>query len=136
VRRSYAWQVLATVVLFTVVEVGLRVRTLPVLADRLGVRLSSATRPATPPTSLPRWALGPVRSAAAVGRRWPVGPEGSCLREALVLARRLRALDPEVVLGVRKVDGGAVQAHAWVVVRGGSLDPTAGTFVQLPVAER
>lgn len=114
------------------VEVGLHTVGLRRTARLLGVGLSRRQAPTDPPPLLPAWTRRRIRTATRVTQRSPYGPEGKCLRTALVQGQRLRTLSPELVLGVRRVDG-AVLAHAWLQVAGGSLDPTAAEHSQLPV---
>lgn len=98
------------------------------------MRLSREAQPVALPALLPRWTRVPLAAADVVTRHWPVGPEGMCLRRCLVAGQRLRGLDPVLVLGVRRGPE-RIEAHAWLVVLGGSLDPTASDFAQLPVPE-
>ena len=111
------------------VEFSLRLRSLPATARTLGVRLGAGDAPTTTPSVLPWWTQTRLDAAVAVLRHWPVPPDKACLRRALVVAHRLRSLDPEVVIGVRRDQ--QLSAHAWVVVAGGSLDPSASAFTQL-----
>ena len=112
------------------VEIGVRTTPLPRLARTLGVTLSNGHAPLTPPSVLPRWVEPRLDAVARVLQRWPVPYEAACLRRALVTGQRLRKLDPELVIGVRRVDG-RLQAHAWLSVCGGGLDPSAGSFSAL-----
>jgi len=63
-----------------------------------------------------------ARLAAIAGRRGPV--QASCLRQSLVLHGwlRRRGLNPEIVIGVRRDGGAALDAHAWIELDGISLD--------------
>lgn len=92
---------------------------------------------ASPPTSpLPLERIGWLMNVA---RRYaPV--RMTCLKEALVLARMLRAegVDATVKIGVARHDG-HLRAHAWVEHRGQILfgSPDAGTYAPLvAVTER
>ena len=102
-----------------VVELGLRFLSLPVLARVLGVALKAA------PARLAARRAGfdltdrqrhTVHLARRLMRHWPWGA-GTCLRQSLVIAHLLRALEPTLRLGVRREDG-IVEAHAWVEVPG------------------
>lgn len=112
------------------VEIGVRMVPLPRLARWLGVRLSEGNVPVTPPPVLPYWVAPRLDAVARVLQRWPVPYEQACLRHSLVTGQRLRSLDPELVIGVRRVDG-SLTAHAWLAVCGGGLDPSAGSFSAL-----
>lgn len=115
-----------------VVEVGLATTTLPRLARLLGVRLVGddgddgrrLVRAASPRDWYRRRRIAVDR----VMRSWPFGD--TCLRRALVLGHRIRPLRPVLVIGVRH-DEGALAAHAWLVVGGVTLDPTASLYAPL-----
>lgn len=132
IRKTEAWETVLCGGLVCFVEVGLRLLHLPTLARLLGLRLSAVELPADPPVLMPRWTQRCLNAAERVTAHWPAGPEGKCLRRALVAGNRLRSLQPEVVIGVRSGHDG-LQAHAWLVVCGGALDPSAHAFSQLPV---
>lgn len=112
-----------------VVEVGLRVTTLPRLASRLGIQVAddAGHTPGTDAIALPRWTRRRVRAAERVLARWPFG--NTCLRQCLVTGQRLRRLDPVLRIGVRVEDDGSLLAHSWLEVDGVSIDPSAGTFL-------
>jgi hypothetical protein len=111
------------------VEVGLRVATLPTVAARLGVRLElDAVDQAHRTAVLPRWTAPTLRATDRVMRHWPWGD--TCLRRSLVLGHRLRRLSPVLRLGVRSGDE-RPEAHAWLELSGGTLDPDAATFEPL-----
>lgn len=129
-RATAGYETAVCLLVALVVECGLRTMTLPTLARMLGVRLSDRPLPHEPPPLLPRWTQRWLVATERVTSRWPVGPEGTCLRTALVAGNRLRSLHPQLVLGVRRSPDG-VAAHAWLVVAGGSLDPSAHQFRQL-----
>ncbi|MEQ6902459.1 lasso peptide biosynthesis B2 protein [Nocardioides sp. YIM 152588] len=130
---------MAVVVVAAVVEVGLRVTTLPRLARLLGVSLKLGDRVAAPgrPTigALPPRAAMQVRMTQRVLRRSPFG--STCLRQALVSGQRIRRLGPVLHIGVAKI-GGEVRAHAWLVVGGRVIDPDFGAVpyrALIPVRE-
>lgn len=119
---------LAALAVAVVVEVGLRVTTLPRLAGFLGTPLAVArngapdTMPRSGPLALSPQAKRQVRATRRVMRRWPFGD--TCLRQALVSGQRLRRLHPSLHVGVAKIDG-EIRAHAWLTIDGGILDPLA-----------
>lgn len=129
-RRTEAWETILCAGLLVVAEIGLRVLTLPRLAGLMRVGLSHAQVPVAAPALMPHWTKRCLSATHRVTRRWPAGPDGKCLRAALVAGNRLRSLDPQLVIGVRR-GADRLQAHAWLVVCGGSLDPTADDFVQM-----
>jgi len=101
-----------------------------VSVTRLLPRTAAAT-PTNPPLPLARigWLL-------EVARRYsPL--RSTCLKDALVLARMLRAegIDAAVKIGVARGDGG-LRAHAWVEHRGAPLLQSAdgGTYTALLAA--
>ncbi|MGC4154999.1 MAG: lasso peptide biosynthesis B2 protein [Propionicimonas sp.] len=117
---------LAALAVAVVVEIGLRVTTLPKLARWLGTPLSvgeqGAVMPRSGPLTLTPHAKRQVRATRRVMRHWPFGD--TCLRQALVSGQRLRRLDPALHVGVAKIDG-EIRAHAWLTIAGGILDPLA-----------
>lgn len=122
-------QVVLAAVTLVVVEAGLRLTTLPRLARVLGIRLGSHDE-APVAAGLP--AAWIERRRVAVGRVCRHSPFGdTCLRRALVLGRRIRRLQPTLVIGVRRDEDGAVAAHAWLVVDGATLDPAAAAYAAL-----
>lgn len=135
IRLPWRTQVRAlhVVALAVVVEVGLRLLSLPRLARALGVRLETDAAPSDPREEVP---APPTVDAChreldvvvRVMRHWP--SERICLRRALVLGRLLRERRPLLRLGVARDDGGLV-AHAWIEVDGIRLDPGEDRFVPL-----
>jgi hypothetical protein len=112
------------------IELGLRVTTLPRLASWLGVPLDTGRRGVPTPPEVTAARLTPSQQArvAAIGavyRRWPFGD--TCLRRALADGHTLRSRSPVLRVGVTRRDG-AVLAHAWIEFDGMSLgsDPAAG----------
>lgn len=114
-----------------VVEIGLRTTTLPRLARLMGTPLSVAESDggATEPTKadeaqerfvLPESAQRQVRATLRILRHWPF--RDTCLRQALISGQRMRRHGPRLHVGVAKVDG-ELRAHAWLVIRGGVVDP-------------
>jgi hypothetical protein len=118
-----------------VVEVGLRLSTLPRLTRLLGIRLAEdcdSTQQldlAFPPCLPMAWIRRRALAVNRVLRHWPFGD--TCLRRALVLGQRIRRLDPTLLIGVRHDDSGALAAHAWLVVAGVTLDPFATQYEEL-----
>jgi hypothetical protein len=132
--------VLAALGVAIVVEIGLRVTTLPRLARILGVPLGTedperADAPVTvesPPTlALPPAARRQVRATRLALRHWPFGD--TCLRQALVSGQRLRRLHPTLHVGVAKV-GSEVRAHAWIMLGGVVIDPLRAASSYLSLA--
>ncbi len=133
-------------VLFAYSEWLVRRYSLPVAAQRMRVTMSAGeqrlpdagtttgTRGATavPAGRLPRWAMRRVRGVERVGRWWPLGRSGPCLRSSLVVGRRLEPLRPVLCLGVRR-DRAGLRAHAWVHVAGIDLDLDPGDWAPLPI---
>ncbi len=136
-RRLADPQLIAAACIALAVEIGLRVSTVPRLAEVLGIRLGVYSQLDPPRTAaasrLPVAWMAP-RSVAVrrLFTRWPFGD--TCLRRALVLGQRLRRLDPVLVIGVRHDDGGRLAAHAWLVVDGVALDPLAAQYLPLQEA--
>jgi len=123
--------VLASLMVASVVEIGLRTLRLPRLARSLGVPLSLGESGPMPPggyLKLSPRSLLRMRASARVMRHWPFGD--TCLRNALVTGQRLRRLDPILRVGVAK-DHGVVRAHAWLEISGVSLDPGAPSVFSL-----
>lgn len=117
-------------VVAAVVEVGLKVTTLPKLAGWLGVPLdtrgpgTAAETMSGPRTAtLPARAALQVRATRRVLRHWPFGD--TCLRQALISGQRLRRMHPALHVGVAKIDD-EIKAHAWLVIHGVVLDPLRG----------
>ena len=108
------------------VDIALRLVSVPRLLPR-----TAAATPTNPPLPLARigWLL-------EVARRYSPLPS-TCLKDALVLARMLRAegIDAAVRIGVARGDGG-LRAHAWVEHRGAPLLQSAdgGTYTALLAA--
>jgi hypothetical protein len=115
---------LAALLMAILVEVGLRVTTLPRLARLLGVPLalgeSDPAADAAHASPLPPRAVNRLLAVRRVLRHWPFGD--TCLRHALVGGGRLRRLDPSLVVGVARIDG-EVRAHSWLLVNGTIVDP-------------
>jgi hypothetical protein len=119
-----------------IVEIGLRVTTLPTLARVVSVPLvmddttsaSLSGGEAMDLCNLPRVSIERAQAARAVVRRWPFGD--SCLRRALVIGHVLRLHQPRLEVGVRR-ERGIVSAHAWLIIDGRPLDPEAVSFVAL-----
>lgn len=114
------------------VEIGLRVTTLPKLTRLLGVPLDPAMTGhddtmRSSATTLTESDLRRVRSTQRVLRRWPFGD--TCLRQALVSGVLLRHHKPVLHVGVARIDG-EIKAHAWLAIGSGILDPltAAGSY--------
>jgi len=119
---------LQVVLLFAVVEIGLRTVALPQLCARLHIRFGTpptAHRQRAPTAS--RWTATEALAAVRyVSERWPWGD--TCLRKCLVLGTLLRRAEPTLVLGVRKSTDGDFGAHAWLEFNGVSIDGMSAEF--------
>lgn len=122
--RHDLWLAARAAVVAVLVEVGLRIATLPTVARLLGVTLETGRPEAEVyhPGALPMDVVRRVDVAWRLLRHRPFN--GTCLRRALVGAWAIREQSHVVRIGVRKVSGG-IAAHAWLVVDGVSLDPDA-----------
>lgn len=125
--------VVAALALACAVEVWLRTLSLPRTARLVGAPLRNTRSPTTPQLHGAR--LGPrgrrqARAVQRVMRHWPFGD--TCLRHALVAGHRLRRFDPELVVGVTKIDG-QVRAHAWLEFDTGRYDPLRVAQAYLPL---
>lgn len=114
------------------VEIGIATTTVPRLARLLGVAITGSDEPA--PSAVPAdfplaWIRHRSGEVNRVLGRWPFGD--TCLRRALALGHRIRRLDPVLVIGVRHDEHGQIAAHAWLVVRGVTLDPQAARFLPM-----
>ena len=115
------------------VEVGLRTLSLPRMARLVGAPLRSTESPTAPQVRGARLGTRGRRQARAVQRvmrHWPFGD--TCLRHALVAGHRLRRFDPELVVGVAKIDG-EIRAHAWLEFDTGLYDPLHAAQDYLPL---
>jgi hypothetical protein len=125
-RSAAAWVVLI------LVEVGLRVLPLRIVARIAGVRLleeGSGTGASLGSVELPWWAGERVAAAHRVVARWP--HEGPCLRRGLVAGALLRRFDPVLRLGVARSGSGRLAAHAWIEVGGATFDATTTGYAPL-----
>ncbi len=132
VQRAFDRQFLAALAVAFVVEVGLSLSTLPRLTKLLGIRLAgdSDDDPTGQATDVsPEWFGRRNAAVHRVFRHWPFGD--TCLRRALVLAQRIRRLDPVLVIGVRHDEHGKLAAHAWLTVGGVALDTLAEQYAPL-----
>ena len=107
------------------VEAGLKAMSLPRLANLMGVPLAlnrSAGVGNIDQLLLSQMERELLDSAWRMLRHRPF--KGTCLRRALIGGHILRRHKPTLLIGVAKSDG-QVRAHAWVELRGISLDPDA-----------
>ena len=108
-------------------EAGLRLLSLPRLADLMGVPLtldrSSAPIGELTELSITHAETELLDSAWRILRHRPFN--GTCLRRALIGGHVLRHHNPRLRIGVAK-SCGQIGAHAWVEIGGISLDPDAG----------
>ena len=63
----------------------------------------------------------------SIGRRWPFGPQGGCLRKSLVAAHVVRQHHPCIRIAVGSDARRGLSAHSWVEVDGSALT-APGTF--------
>lgn len=132
IRQGLHPRHVTVIAMAVMVETGLRTMTLPRLTTLLRVRLSTDQEPPSndgpvDPKTFPRVRSSRYgRAIDRVLRRWPFGD--TCLRRALLLGFFLRRHDPSLVIGVRRDDAGRIAAHAWVVVAGVTLDPSAAQY--------
>ncbi len=114
-RVASAFGLLPTLVVVAVVEVCLRLLSLPASARLLGVRLvfDGGARPVSSDVD-PRVEARAARVERALSR-WPWG--STCLRRALALGALTRSHRPVLHVGVLPTRG-AVRAHAWLEVSG------------------
>jgi hypothetical protein len=117
------------------VELLLRVTTVERLASRLGVPVQlrvpvdEQVRLAKPYV-LGRYANITSRAVQRAYRHWPVRRDRQCLRICLVLGFLLRRRRPTMRFGVHR-RGGAVVAHAWLVIDGHVIDPEMRRYFRL-----
>lgn len=129
----------AALLLALLVEVGLRLTTLPRLARMMATPLvqpdAQQLLALGGPRPLPNWAKQRVRSTQRTLRHWPFGD--TCLRQALVSGFLLRRLNPVLQVGVAKIDG-EFRAHAWLIVNGAVVDPrfAASSYQALRIPPR
>jgi hypothetical protein len=129
------------VALAVLVEAGLKLIPLPRLANLMGVPLGlnqlheqvDNIDDQLPLNKIERELLD---SAWRILRHRPF--KGTCLRRALIGGHVLRRHKPKLRIGVAK-SAGQVKAHAWVELKGISLDPDAHlayAVLQSPMADR
>lgn len=128
-RQRY--DLVVTLALAVVVEVGIRVLPLPTLTGLLRVPLQTDARDdeqTEQSLALDSRSRRRLQIISRVMRHWPF--DEKCLRRSLVAAVRIRHVNPSLVIGVAIKDG-EIKAHAWLRVRGVDLDPIASSFGQL-----
>lgn len=128
--RTLRWadwrELVTTVLLVPVVEVGVRRIPLPRLTGRIGIRLEcEGSTPSVDVERLPQWARRRAMLASCAFAHLPV--RVTCLRRSLIVGQRLRALQPSLCLGAERVDG-RLEAHAWLEVGGVRLDTSARRY--------
>jgi hypothetical protein len=126
--RRMAAETVQVILAATLVEVGLRFRRLPSVAEWCGVRLDliSSTAAGPPAIALPARTRWQLRVVDLVMRHWPFGD--TCLRRCLVLGSRLRRLHPVLRIGVALNADGSFRAHSWLEVGGQVLDSDVSAF--------
>ena len=123
-RRRIGWRDLfdaaAAAVRLAAVEIGLRMRPVPDVAQRAGAPLDLT--PAVAPTN-GATALSEAESRKLVAVRWVARRlpfDDTCLRRSLAMGHVLRSRGPRLRIGVRRLDG-RVLAHAWLELDDGVL---------------
>ena len=77
-----------------------------------------------------------------VAQRWPLAPQGACLRHSLSAAHVLRSRRPRLRLSVGRTSPGDIAAHAWIEVDGtavtdpGDFEPLARRPKPVPGAKQ
>jgi hypothetical protein len=121
---------LRAVLLFSAIEVIVRITDLPRAARWLGTRLEFSERP--PGGELHALDIDPAKRRSLVmlgrvARHWPFGPRGACLRLSLAAATVLRSRAPTLRLAIGPSPSIEVTAHAWLEVDGIAVtDPGRG----------
>jgi hypothetical protein len=110
-----------SVALLTAGEVSLRLADLPRVAGWFGAALEFTD--SDPGRSVELLGLSTserrrLAVLARIARRWPLAPQGACLRHSLAAAYIVRARDPRLRIAVGAQRPGEVTAHAWVEVDG------------------
>jgi hypothetical protein len=117
-------------VLFLLAELGLRIVPARELARRMGVPLALNDGPVADPSEASSLVLTRLerRRIIMVRRlsRGIYGSERGCLRRALVLGWLLRHRRPSLRIGVMRMDGGSIAAHAWLEISGVRLELDTG----------
>ena len=133
VRPDDLAQAIATIVTAAKVEYCLRRHGLPATVSKLGLLFGQPSLAPSERKALPPWAVRRARIALLLMRGWPFGD--TCLRKSLVIGNRLRALSPELFIGVRSSgESGDIAAHAWLRISGIDIDPTSVDYVALDLA--
>lgn len=127
---------LRVLALFGVVEILVRTRDLPSVLKTLGIPMPSASEGVSnEPLQMASavWTRREMQSArvAFVISSRLFGLERGCLRRSLVIARLLRARQPNLKIGVRTSESGPLTAHAWLEFRDVAFEDGSG-YVPLP----
>lgn len=107
------WETARAVMAMIAVEVGLKLTSLPRLAQLLGVEVDASGEEVKQDLEPPLHIARAARAARRIVRRSRLN--GRCLREALVVGALLRHYRPRLRIGVTK-EGQRVHAHAWLVI--------------------
>ncbi|MGH9105347.1 MAG: lasso peptide biosynthesis B2 protein [Acidimicrobiales bacterium] len=123
-RPALVVDIAEAVLLLGAAEACLRYARLGTIARWFGAALEFTDSPTgwDPSTlGLSRSERRKLRVLARVARRWPLSPQGACLRHSLAASHMLRGHRPRLRLGVA---GGALEemrAHAWLEVNGTAI---------------
>jgi hypothetical protein len=118
---------LESVALLTAAEISLRLADLPRAARWFGATLEFTD--SDPGRSVELLGLSTserrrLAVLARIARRWPLAPQGACLRHSLAAAHILRSRGPRLRIAVGARRPGEVTAHAWIEVDGTAVtDP-------------
>jgi hypothetical protein len=116
-----------SVLLLASAEISLRVADLPRVARWFGATLEFTD--AAPVLAVDALPLSPSerRRLAVldrVAKRWPLAPQGACLRHSLSAAHVVRSRGPRLRLSVGRRERGDIAAHAWIEIDGTAVtDP-------------
>ncbi len=97
---------------------------------------TAARDDAVAPASLSPDEVSTLAVVERIGRRWPFGPRGGCLRQSLAAARVVRHHHPCIRIAVGSDARRGLSAHSWVEVDGsaitapGALDAVLSTPVR------
>lgn len=129
---SHAWLAVRVCLLLARVELGLRTATLPDLTERLRIGFGN-DKAAGPAPAITDWreVTTLLRRVHKVTSLWPFGD--TCLRRCLVAGALLADAHPLLVVGINRGATGEINAHAWLVIDGHSVDPMSDAFVPLSV---
>lgn len=99
-------------------HLGTADRGTPDSAARSGSGATARDGAVSPPASLSPDEVSILAVVERIGRRWPFGPRGGCLRQSLVAAHVVRRHDPCIRIAVESDARRGMSAHSWVEVDG------------------